>query len=168
MEQHASVVIAGKMKEIARQIWEVLDYVNNNVELTKRRAPFSRAIEDMLATVTDEIYARLVTINPGLHEVLYPGLPKDGPHRLVQVSILPSSPERSNNPRTVFLLWHSRDLGDGETDDKLIGVYSSKAEAEAAKRRKMQYAGFRDVPEGFLIDQYTVDRDQWSEGYITG
>jgi hypothetical protein len=23
----------------------------------------------------------------------------------------------------VFLLWHSHDLGDGETDDKLIGVY---------------------------------------------
>jgi hypothetical protein len=49
----------------------------------------------------------------------------------------------------VFLRWHSRDLGDGETNDKLIGV------------------GFRDAPEGFLIDRYQLDRDAWSERYIT-
>jgi hypothetical protein len=67
----------------------------------------------------------------------------------------------------VFLLWHSRDLGDGETDDKLIGVYSSAAEAEAAKARKLQFEGFRDVLEGFRISPYEVDRDAWSEGYIT-
>jgi hypothetical protein len=36
----------------------------------------------------------------------------------------------------VFLLWHSHELGDGETNDKPIGVYSSEAEAEAAKSRK--------------------------------
>ena len=32
----------------------------------------------------------------------------------------------------VFLLWYSHDLGDGETDDKLIGVYSSEAEGMRA------------------------------------
>ena len=67
----------------------------------------------------------------------------------------------------VFLLWHSRAIGDGETGDKLIGVYSSEAEAEAAKARKLQYEGFRDEPDGFLIDKYELNRDYWSEGYIT-
>jgi len=67
----------------------------------------------------------------------------------------------------VFLLWHSHSVGDGETDDKLIGVYSSEDEAEAAKSRKLQHEGFRDVPDGFLIGGYELNRDYWSEGYIT-
>ena len=67
----------------------------------------------------------------------------------------------------VFLLWHSHHTGDGETNDKLIGVYSSEAEAEAAKMRKLQYEGFRDTPNGFLIARYELNRDQWSEGYIS-
>lgn len=61
----------------------------------------------------------------------------------------------------------SHALGKGETDDKLIGVYSSETEAEAAKSRKLQYEGFRDVPDGFLIGQYDLNRDYWPEGYIT-
>jgi hypothetical protein len=67
----------------------------------------------------------------------------------------------------VFLLWHSHDLGDGETNDKLIGVYSSVEEAEAAKARKLQFEGFKEAPEGFQISPYEVNRDAWSEGYIT-
>jgi hypothetical protein len=68
---------------------------------------------------------------------------------------------------SVFLLWHSHDFGYGETDDKLIGVYSSATEAAAAKARKLQFEGFRDAPEGFLIEPYELDKDQWSEGYFT-
>lgn len=67
----------------------------------------------------------------------------------------------------VFILYHSHESGDGETDDKLIGVYSSVAEAEAAKARKLQYEGFRDAPDGFLIEKYELNRDYWSEGYVT-
>lgn len=68
---------------------------------------------------------------------------------------------------TVFLLWHTRDLGDNETDDKLIGVYSSNETANAAKQRKLQYPGFREAPDGFQIVELELDRDQWSEGYVT-
>jgi hypothetical protein len=57
--------------------------------------------------------------------------------------------------------------GDGETNDKLIGVYSNVEEAEAAKARKLQFEGFREAPEGFQISPYEVNRDAWSEGYIT-
>ena len=65
----------------------------------------------------------------------------------------------------VFLLWHSRELGDGETDDKLVGVYGSQAEAEAASTRKLAFPGFREHPDGFVIDRYELDKDAWSEGF---
>jgi hypothetical protein len=35
----------------------------------------------------------------------------------------------------VFVLWHVHDLGDGEEDSKLIGIYRSQDDAEAAKVR---------------------------------
>jgi hypothetical protein len=60
---------------------------------------------------------------------------------------------------TVFLLWHSHDLGDGKTDDELVGVYSSVDEAEAAKARKLEGEGIRETADGFLIDRYAVNRD---------
>lgn len=65
----------------------------------------------------------------------------------------------------VYLLWHSRPMSDDETDDKLVGVYSSAEAAEAAKVRKLGYPGFRDFPDAFLIDPYEIDRDAWSEGF---
>lgn len=71
----------------------------------------------------------------------------------------------------VFLLWHCRPIEGGidehDTDDKLVGVYSSAAAAEAAKRRKLQLEGFRDYPDCFLVDEYKIDRDAWSEGFIS-
>jgi hypothetical protein len=73
--------------------------------------------------------------------------------------------------KTVFLLWHSRPnenpIDDMDTDDKLIGVYSSASEAEAAIQRKLQFVGFRDFPDGFQIAEYVLNRDAWSEGFIT-
>ncbi|MGJ4927830.1 DUF7336 domain-containing protein [Bradyrhizobium sp. HKCCYLS2038] len=72
--------------------------------------------------------------------------------------------------RTVFLLWHSRPLEDGDdenyTDDKLIGVYSSATAADAARERKLQFEGFREYPDCFIVDEYEVDKDRWDEGFI--
>jgi hypothetical protein len=68
---------------------------------------------------------------------------------------------------TVFLLWHVRELPDGEEDSKLIGVYSSRQAADAARDRAVQLPGFRDLPDGFTIDSYEIDRDEWREGYGT-
>jgi len=67
----------------------------------------------------------------------------------------------------VFLLWHSHDIAGGETDDKLIGVYVTQGDAEAAIQRLSDKPGFRDVPNGFLVDPYTLNRDHWPDGYIT-
>jgi hypothetical protein len=69
----------------------------------------------------------------------------------------------------VFILWHTH----GENDElreenlKMIGIYSSETEAEAARSRKLQYPGFCDSPDGFEIEIVELNRDQWSEGYIS-
>ena len=67
----------------------------------------------------------------------------------------------------VFILWHVHVMPDGEEDEKLIGVYASTEDAEAARLRVMPQPGFRDAPEGFLIDRYSVGEDHWTEGCIT-
>ena len=72
----------------------------------------------------------------------------------------------------VFLLWHRRPIEGGidehDTDDKLVGTYSSAAEADAAKQRKLQFEGFRDYPDCFVVDEYEIDKDAWTEGFISG
>ena len=69
----------------------------------------------------------------------------------------------------VFMLWHTHGKDDDEREEntKLIGVYSSESEAQAAIARKLQYPGFREEPDGFEVEEVELNRDQWSEGYIT-
>jgi hypothetical protein len=67
----------------------------------------------------------------------------------------------------VFLLWHAYTFDVGGEDEKLIGVYSTRDEAEAAIGRVKGQPGFVDAPEGFLIDPYVVNEDHWAEGYVT-
>jgi hypothetical protein len=67
---------------------------------------------------------------------------------------------------TVYLLWHVHDLGD-EFDEKLLGLYSSQASAEAARERTQSLPGFRDHPDGFHISEYELDQDHWTEGFVT-
>lgn len=66
----------------------------------------------------------------------------------------------------VFVVHHVHDLGDDE-DAKLVGVYSSEPAAQAAIARLSRQPGFRDTPSGFHVDRYTVDEDQWTEGFVT-
>jgi hypothetical protein len=67
----------------------------------------------------------------------------------------------------VFLLWHVHELPGGEDDAELIGVYSSQESAARAQQRAAARPGFREAPDGFCIDRYTVDQDCWVEGYVT-
>jgi hypothetical protein len=67
----------------------------------------------------------------------------------------------------VFILWHVHEFEDGSEDVKLIGVYSTRERAEAAKQRLLNQPGFCDIPEGFHIDRYPLDKDHWTEGYVT-
>ena len=65
----------------------------------------------------------------------------------------------------VYVLQHVHSLDDGTDDLKFIGVYSSRENAQAAIERLVQAPGFSEVPTGFHIDEYQVDKDQWVEGY---
>jgi hypothetical protein len=68
---------------------------------------------------------------------------------------------------SVFVLQHVHPQEDGAEDVKFIGVYSSRENAQAAVKRLARLPGFADAPDGFHIDQYRVDQDQWAEGYAT-
>jgi hypothetical protein len=65
------------------------------------------------------------------------------------------------------MLQHVHCLEDGEEDVKLIGVYSSLENAQAAVRRLSLAPGFSEALTGFHIDEYQIDKDQWVEGFST-
>ena len=68
----------------------------------------------------------------------------------------------------VFVVQHIHMIGDdGEEDTKMIGVYSNQEKAKEAVKRLQLQPGFRDTPEGFSIDPYTLDEDNWVEGYTS-
>jgi hypothetical protein len=68
---------------------------------------------------------------------------------------------------SVFVLQHVHSKEDDVEDVKLIGVYSSCEKAQAAAVRLADVPGFSDAPDGFHIDEYPIDQDQWVEGYVT-
>ena len=49
---------------------------------------------------------------------------------------------------------------------KVVGIYSTRALAEAAEERTRLLPGFADEPDGFTIEQYEVDRDHWPRGFV--
>ena len=68
---------------------------------------------------------------------------------------------------SVFVLQHVHETEEGAEDVKFIGVYSSREKAQAAVGRLSRAPGFSDAPDGFHIDEYQVDQDQWAEGYVS-
>lgn len=68
---------------------------------------------------------------------------------------------------TVFLVHHVHEFENGSEDVKLIGVYASRADAEAALFRVRDQPGFRDHPGGFDISEILVGADHWTEGFIS-
>lgn len=73
----------------------------------------------------------------------------------------------SLEPQQVYLLWHTHELEDGESDEKLLGVYSTEERATRRIASAMELPGFRESPGGFAVARYVVDRDQWAEGFVT-
>lgn len=60
--------------------------------------------------------------------------------------------------------WADEEAGD---DVKLLGTYSSREAALGRIGRARQLPGFRDEPECFYVEEFVVDEDQWTEGYVT-
>lgn len=64
----------------------------------------------------------------------------------------------------LFLLQHLRE--DDESENvKVIGIYSTEERASEAIERLKTKPGFRDYPDGFCIDAYTIDEDHWIDGF---
>ena len=68
---------------------------------------------------------------------------------------------------SVYLLWHEYEIEPKRDETKLLGVYSSRELAEDARGRLMEQPGFRDHPNDFEIAEYELNRDHWTEGFIT-
>ncbi len=67
---------------------------------------------------------------------------------------------------SVFILWHIRRDDEYGDDAKLIGVYRTNDDCLAAVERLKGKSGFRDYVEGFDINEYTIGKDNWTEGFV--
>jgi len=67
---------------------------------------------------------------------------------------------------SVFVVQHSHETAECE-DVKMIGVYGSRSDAEAAVDRLVRQPGFREHPSGFHIDEYEIGKDHWVEGFVS-
>ena len=71
----------------------------------------------------------------------------------------------------VFMLWHVYELRDDfgiHDEEKLIGVFSSEANAQEAIAQLKDKEGFRDLPLCcFEIHKTKVDRIGWEDGFAT-
>jgi hypothetical protein len=69
--------------------------------------------------------------------------------------------------KSVWLLYHLHEFEDGHEDVKRIGVFATREEAETAQQRVAGQPGFRDLPEGFSINEALLGKISWLEGYAT-
>ena len=72
----------------------------------------------------------------------------------------------------VYLLQHSYELevykGLKTDETKIIGIYSSYENALTIKKSFSKKKGFeRFSEECFYIDEYELDQDHWTDGFIT-
>jgi len=66
----------------------------------------------------------------------------------------------------VYVLQHEYEIAGGQEETKLIGVYSTKENAQAAISRLVALPGFVEHPDDFCIDEYETDQDHWTEGFV--
>jgi hypothetical protein len=53
----------------------------------------------------------------------------------------------------------------GDEDERLLGVYSSERAANERIEQARKLPGFQNARDGFHVDAYEVDRDEWPEGF---
>ena len=57
----------------------------------------------------------------------------------------------------VYELSHVEQFDCGHEDEKLIGIFSSKEDAQEKIKDFKKLKGFKDNPEGFCIREYVLD-----------
>ena len=75
--------------------------------------------------------------------------------------------EKAQN--TVFVLEHACYKDDDRNNDvedfKLIGVFATEQQAQAAVSQLKNQSGFKAYPNGFHIDEYPIGQIHWSQGF---
>ncbi len=70
---------------------------------------------------------------------------------------------------TVFVLEHALYIDDNKDNDvedfKLIGVFATEQQAQAAINQLKSQPGFKEYPNGFHIDAYPLNQINWSSGF---
>ena len=69
------------------------------------------------------------------------------------------------NSNSVFLLYHTRVDSFGCDNDKLLGVFSDLEQANKAKQYALTQKGFKDYPNGFIITEYQINKQEWLKGF---
>ena len=78
----------------------------------------------------------------------------------------------------VFVVQHKHTLPSGVEEVKIIGVYRTLGAAKMAVGRLGMKPGFfrhpahidpvaTDEEDGFYIDEYELDKDHWTDGFVT-
>ena len=67
----------------------------------------------------------------------------------------------------VYLVQHVHIINEDEEEVKIIGVYTTEKLAQEAIERTSKLEGFSEYLEGFHIDKYELNKDHWTEGYVT-
>jgi len=72
----------------------------------------------------------------------------------------------SSPVKSVFVVQHSYEL-DGCGETKSSACTQTRRAAEDAIRRLQVTPGFRDHPAEFSVDEFPLDLDHWTEGFVT-
>jgi hypothetical protein len=70
--------------------------------------------------------------------------------------------------KIVYVVTHDYEVPNSLNNGKLIGVYVTQQDAEAAISRLKNLPGFTKYPDGFVIDKYTLNEDHWTSGFFSG
>jgi hypothetical protein len=68
---------------------------------------------------------------------------------------------------SVFVVQHVHVLLCGGEDVKFIGVYTSELDAQRAVAKLRTAPGFKESPDGFSVDCYELNKEHWTEGFVT-
>lgn len=67
----------------------------------------------------------------------------------------------------VYDLWFTREYDDREDTELHIGIYATRADAEAAINALKGKPGFREYPEGFEVHEIELGCTGWQHGFTT-
>lgn len=70
-------------------------------------------------------------------------------------------------PKTYWVLWHRYVDEWGITQEKPIGIYTGRENAEKGMVLVRDQPGFRDYPDGFVIEKGTIDQTNTPNGFVT-